>query len=56
MDHFGTIDEECIDWLYENVGERDFLWKVENCTYLADHAKFWFWRDEDAVAFKLRWI
>lgn len=56
IEHWGAKDDECTEWLNENVGQQGFFWKVENCEYLEEHARFWFWRDDDAMAFKLRWL
>lgn len=45
-----------LDWLLENVGQSKIDWEADVCKDLVDHAEFWFKREEDALAFKLRWL
>lgn len=53
--HDENNPNDCLRWLRENIGESRQDWIAET-TKDEDHAIFWFRRDEDAVAFKLRWI
>ena len=47
--------EGSLDWLLTNIGQPNVDWKADTCKEVADCAIFWFKREEDTVAFKLRW-
>lgn len=48
--------DDSLYWIRQNVGEMNIDWDVDNCKEHSDHAIFWFAREIDAVAFKLRWV
>ena len=54
--HWGGLDNQCLDWLNENVGKCGVYWRADVNYFSVEHADFWFLREQDAIAFKLRWM
>lgn len=51
---WSTGDGGSLDWLLKSVGKVEVDWEAN--TYSEDCAIFYFKREEDAIAFKLRWL
>ena len=56
IDSWSDKEDGSYNWLKENVGKPQQDWRANYDPVDPNYALFWFKREEDAVAFKLRWM